>query len=381
MLRLLGHNTAPTDLATDTRQPSSVESLLTPLRGARILVVEDNELNQQIALELLGDAGFAVDLAGDGQIALTMLAHMHQQNTPYDIVLMDMQMPVMDGVQATMEIRKTPWYTDLPVVAMTANAMQDDRLRCQAAGMNDFVSKPIDPDDLWRALAKWIQPRAGLGQPPANQPPPSSAGAAPQDELPQHVPGLDTRLGLRHVMGKKTLYLSLLRKFVSSQQAGLQPVVQALDSGDTAGAERLTHTLKGLAGNIGASTLQAAMEKLESALREQAPPAAVRSLLEPAANLLTALVRQLQAQLPAQTLQTDGVTVDPAQLQVICRQILALLTYDDPQAAEVLQSQASILESAFGESYRSIKAALDDYDFEVALQLFRAAAAQANITL
>jgi two-component system sensor histidine kinase/response regulator len=280
-----------------------------------------------------------------------------------------------------MEIRKTPWYTNLPVVAMTANAMQDDRLRCQAAGMNDFVSKPIDPDDLWRALAKWIQPRAGLGQPPANQPQPSSAGSALEDDLPRHVPGLDTRVGLRHVMGKKALYLSLLRKFVSSQQAGLQPVVQALDAGDTAGAERLTHTLKGLAGNIGASTLQAAMEKLESALREQAPPAAVRSLLEPAANLLTALVRQLQAQLPAQTLQTDDVTVDPAQLQVICRQILALLTYDDPQAAEVLQSQASILESAFGESYRSIKAALDDYDFEVALQLFRAAAAQANITL
>ena len=332
-------------------------------------------------MELLGDAGFAVDLAGDGQIALTMLAQMHQQRTPYDIVLMDMQMPVMDGVQATLEIRKNPGYTDLPVVAMTANAMQVDRQRCLAAGMNDFVTKPIEPRDLWQALARWIHPREGLGQPVTNPRQPVSAGNAEDEEMPQHVSGLDTRLGLRHVMGKKTLYLSLLRRFVNGQQTALQPIAQALDTGDTATAERLVHTLKGLAGNIGASPLQAAMEKVETALREQAPPTTVRALLAPAANLLATLLAELQAQLPEQAVKPESSTVDPEQLQLVCRKLQALLAYDDPQAAEVLQAHAALLETALGASYHTIRTAVEDFDFEDALRVMTSAAIGANISL
>jgi len=380
MLRLLGHSAPQTGMTLVARDPSAMDTLLAPLRGARILVVEDNEMNQQIALELLGDAGFAVDLAGDGQIALTMLAHM-QQHSPYDIVLMDMQMPVMDGVQATLEIRKTPWGADLPVVAMTANAMQDDRQRCQDAGMNDFVTKPIEPQDLWRALARWIRPRAGLGQTAANPQTPLSASGTVEEDIPQDVPGLDIRLGLRHVMGKKPLYLSLLRRFVQGQQAGLQPLAQALQVGDTATAERLAHTLKGLAGNIGASTLQAAMEKIETALREQAPPASVQTLLAPAANLLTALLAQLQDRLPQQAVKPDSNTVDPAQLQQACQKLQALLAYDDPQAADVLQANAALFEAALGTNYRTIRTAVEDFDFEAALRALSSAATQANISL
>ena len=381
MLRLLGHSSDQAGLTRVAHAASAIDSQLDPLRGARILVVEDNELNQQIAMELLGDAGFAVDLAGDGQIALTMLAQMHQQHTPYDIVLMDMQMPVMDGVQATLEIRKNPGYTDLPVVAMTANAMQVDRQRCLAAGMNDFVTKPIEPRDLWQALARWIHPREGLGQPVTNPRQPVSAGNAEDEEMPQHVSGLDTRLGLRHVMGKKTLYLSLLRRFVNGQQTALQPIAQALDTGDTATAERLVHTLKGLAGNIGASPLQAAMEKVETALREQAPPTTVRALLAPAANLLATLLAELQAQLPEQAVKPESSTVDPEQLQLVCRKLQALLAYDDPQAAEVLQAHAALLETALGASYHTIRTAVEDFDFEDALRVMTSAAISANISL
>jgi len=361
-------------------KPSAMDTQLAPLRGARILVVEDNDLNQQIALELLGDAGFAVDLAGDGQIALTMLAQMHQQNTPYDMVLMDMQMPVMDGLQATLEIRKNPSYSNLPVVAMTANAMEDDRQRCLAAGMNDFVTKPIEPQDLWRALAGWIHPREGLGQPGIKQRP-TWLTTAEQEEMPQQIPGLDLRLGLRHVMGKKPLYLSLLRRFVRGQQAGMLPIVQALEAGDTATAERLAHTLKGLAGNIGASALQAAMEPVETALREQAPPATVHTLLAPAANLLTELLAQLQAQLPEQAANPDNGAVDLEQLQLVCHKLQALLAYDDPEAIELLRDHAPLLEAALGASYRTIKTAVDDFDFEEALRVMTSAATQANISL
>jgi two-component system sensor histidine kinase/response regulator len=380
MLRLLGHSAGRNNLTPVGRDPEAMDAQLAPLRGARILVVEDNEMNQQIALELLGDAGFAVDLAGDGQIALTMLAQM-QPHSPYDIVLMDMQMPVMDGVQATLAIRQTPWGADLPVVAMTANAMQDDRQRCLDAGMNDFVAKPIDPQDLWQALAHWIRPRAGLGQAAGKPQAPLSAGAAAEEEIPQNVPGLDIRLGLRHVMGKKPLYLSLLRRFVQGQPAGLQPMAQALAAGDTVTAERLAHTLKGLAGNIGATALQAAMEKIETAVREQTPLATLQSLLAPAEGLLTTLVAQLQAQLPQPAASPDSRTVDPVQLQRACQELQALLAYDDPQASDVLQANAPLLEAALGANYRTIRTAVEDFDFEAALRALISAAAQANISL
>ncbi|MRR52337.1 MAG: PAS domain-containing sensor histidine kinase, partial [Rhodocyclaceae bacterium] len=139
---------------------SAMAARLGTIRGARVLLVEDNELNQEVATELLQDAGFQVDLADNGQIAVDKVGVAAPDH--YDIVLMDMQMPVMDGVAATFEIRKQERFAALPVVAMTANAMQQDRERCLAAGMNDFLTKPIEPDDLWAALLKWVKPRAGM---------------------------------------------------------------------------------------------------------------------------------------------------------------------------------------------------------------------------
>ena len=317
-----------------------------------------------------------MDLAGDGQIALTMLAQMQQVGSPYDLVLMDMQMPVMDGLQATLELRKNPSHNQLPVVAMTANAMEDDRQRCLAAGMNDFVTKPIEPLDLWRALVRWIHPREGLGQPLPQQrqswTPPSA-----DDDMPPQIPGLDLSLGLRHTMGKKALYLNLLRRFVRGQQAGLQPIEQALAAGDIPAAERLAHTLKGLAGNIGASALQAAMDKVETALRETAPLTTVHKLMAPASALLTELLTQLQTHLPEPAVQPVRSAVDPAQGQVICQQLQALLAYDDPQAIELLRDHAPLLQVALGASYHTIRTAVEDFDFEEALRVLTSAT-QAN---
>jgi PAS domain S-box-containing protein len=136
----------------------SAEADMSLIAGARILLVDDNDLNQEVGSEILKDAGFVVDVAENGQEALDMV-----QTGRYDIVLMDMQMPVMDGVTATIAIRKLPQFADLPIVAMTANAMDQDRERCAAAGMNDHVAKPIDPDELWAALLKWIKPKNNIG--------------------------------------------------------------------------------------------------------------------------------------------------------------------------------------------------------------------------
>ena len=136
-------------------QSASSEIDLSPVRGARVLLVEDNELNREVALGLLEDAHLSIDQAENGAVAVQQLIRQD-----YDLVLMDMQMPVMDGITATKAIRSNPRFASLPILAMTANAMDHDRELCLAAGMNDHLAKPIDPDKLFGALLQWIRPRA-----------------------------------------------------------------------------------------------------------------------------------------------------------------------------------------------------------------------------
>jgi two-component system sensor histidine kinase/response regulator len=154
-MRVLGAEVREHRSAGDA--PSLLLEEMAAINGARILLVEDNDLNQEVASEILRDAGFVVDIADNGQIAVEMVTT--SVASPYDIILMDMQMPVMDGVTATVEIRKDARFDTTPIVAMTANAMQQDKDKCLAAGMVDFVTKPIQPDELWTALRRWVKPK------------------------------------------------------------------------------------------------------------------------------------------------------------------------------------------------------------------------------
>jgi two-component system sensor histidine kinase/response regulator len=154
-MRVLGADVSERRSAGDA--PSLLLEEMAAIKGARILLVEDNDLNQEVASEILTDAGFVVEIADNGQIAVDKVTK--NSGLPWDIILMDMQMPVMDGVAATVEIRKDDRFGDLPIVAMTANAMQQDKDRCLAAGMVDFVTKPIQPDELWAALRRWVKPK------------------------------------------------------------------------------------------------------------------------------------------------------------------------------------------------------------------------------
>ena len=240
------------------------------LAGASILLVEDNEINREVATEMLAEEGIAVDVAENGQIAVDKVgAH------AYDLVLMDLQMPVMDGLEATRAIRKLPNRRDLPIIAMTANAMSEDRERCIEAGMNDHIAKPIDPDALWSALAKWMR----------------KAPADPLDAL-RLVPGLDVEAGLKFTLGKQALYLSIARTFASGAPAHLDAVREALAAGDHKAAERAAHTLKGMAATLGAERVRAGAAALETAIREiaesadkTAPTAPTRLMDEMAAPL------------------------------------------------------------------------------------------------
>jgi len=274
-------------------QPGDVDERLAALRGARILLVEDNDINQQVARELLEDAGLIVDVADNGQIALELV-----QKSSYDLVFMDMQMPVMDGVTATREMRKQDRLEHLPIVSMTANAMEQDRRKCADAGMNDFLIKPIDPKDMWTILVRWVRPRrAGPAAAPAAMPAQPAAaiqGSAPaHDGLPHGIPGLDTTLGLSRMMGKKPLYLAMLRRYMVGQQDVVRDIRKALAAGDATTAERLAHTTKAVSGNVGATLIQERATALEAALRQgqdaqQAEPL-LAELEAPMSELLAAL--------------------------------------------------------------------------------------------
>jgi CheY-like chemotaxis protein len=377
MLRAMGRG------AVAAHQPGSADvagaalAALAPLSGARILLVEDNELNQQVACELLFDAGFVVEIADHGQIAVDRVAAAQQDASQrFDLVLMDMQMPVMDGVTATRHIRADSRNEMLPIVAMTANAMAADRQRCLDAGMNDFVTKPIEPDDLWRALVQWIHPRSGLGQRSHVPATPAAIPAhteAAMDGL-RHIAGLDVAQGLRRIMGKQPLYQDMLRKFVAGQSGAVAALLHSLDAGDLATAERTAHTLKGVAGNIGASPLQASAAQLERALHLQAPAAEVHALAAHTAELLEPLVAAIARQLPAPValaVAEVAATFDPAQAEAVCTRLARLLAEDDAESTELLQAHAGLLRQVLQGRYTEIEAAVAQFDFEAALALLQ----------
>ena len=357
---------------------TTAESELAAIAGARLLLVEDNELNQEVAVDLLQDAGFVVEVANNGREAVDKLQQ--QPAGRYDAVLMDMQMPVLDGLAATAEIRALPQFSHLPIIAMTANAMQGDRERCLEGGMNDYVAKPIAPEQLWRALLRWIPVRASPGQPGAQVGPgqaTAQAGAAGAHGLPADIEGIDVGLGLGRAAGKKLLYRSLLQRFVELEQDALKQVRHALEAGDAVTAERVAHTLKSTAGSIGATALQAAAEPLERALHEQAPLAVIEPLLASCSALLEPLAAALAQWLDA-TQESAGpaglAAADAQQLQPLLQRLIQLLGDSDSAAEQVWRDEGERLRPLLAERWTRVDAALRGFDFDGALQTLRGAA-------
>ena len=373
-MRALGNTTLGSQTLAPPQHSNATLAALQAVRGARVLLVDDNDLNQQVGAELLGEAGLVVDVAGNGQVALDMLAR-----TRYDVVLMDMQMPVMDGLTATHLLRQNPAWAQLPVLAMTANAMSTDRDRCLEAGMNGHIAKPIDPEELFGQLLRWIAPRpqAAAAEPPA----PATArpdGASLVDEALRRIDGLDATAGLRRVLNKPGTYEALLRSFIAGQADAIARARVQLAAGLWQDAQRSLHTLKGTAATIGAAALAEQAGAAELAIARQAPQEALDALLSPMDARCTQLVQALRAALPSPAAETAAAPAAHATLaggatRTLLARLDALLADDDSDAIELFQEATPMLQPLLGPVHSDIRRALDQFDFPQALAALRAA--------
>jgi signal transduction histidine kinase/CheY-like chemotaxis protein len=381
MMKLSGqvasHDAQPRTAAQ--RGKDKLDAALHKVSGARILLVEDNALNQQVAYELLSEAGFVVDIAEDGQKAVNHVEARALEHLPYDLILMDMQMPVMDGVTATRLIRHNHDAKSLPIVAMTANAMQADRDRCLEAGMNDFITKPIAPAQLWASLLRWITPRPGLGQGTAVPAAPleaAPAAATPREKLPAHIDGLDLQRGLMLMGHNDALYLRTLRTFVASQQGALQELLRTLQAGQVAAAERQAHTLKGQAAYLGAGDLQGAAAALEELLgKAPQETGAIEQALQSTMQKLDALIVSVRAAMPQLLSDTAAPTAHEPLTQEQRTQLLhemrRLVHSNDPDVLELWEQNKLALQRLPDIEWERLEQALQAFDFELAAELLR----------
>ncbi len=359
--------------APQTRLTASTRIESAPrFRGLTVLLVEDNEINQQIARELLQAAGIAVDIAGNGRIALDML----QAAGPghYGMVFMDVQMPEMDGLEATRRLRADRRFQALPVVAMTAHALVEERDRCFAAGMNDHLAKPVDPDELYRAAARWC-PRH-IDAPDTDE----AAAPAPNDAEPELcIDGLDVRGGLSRSLGNRAFYLQMLQRFREGQRDTATDIRTALQQ-DRELAERLAHSLKGVAGLLGATSLAKLSGRLEHGIRQGTQQQVLQTLIDELDASMRALHTAIDAVLPEKTATpAQPAPVERGEAEPVLRRFARLLRESDNDAMELHEQASQLLAAALdADTCERIRRAMHQYDFDTALVALTAGAAAAG---
>ncbi|MCV2371080.1 CHASE domain-containing protein [Roseateles oligotrophus] len=361
--------------------PSQVAALAGQQRLAsmRLLLVEDNLNNQQVALELLSDEGALVQIANHGQEAVDMLVAAGGE-MPFDVVLMDLQMPVMDGLSASRYIREQLGLRRLPIVAMTANAMSSDREACLAAGMNDHVGKPFALDQLVAVLRK----QAGLnaGEQTATQTPPAAVNEV---DAAASAAGVELELALRRLGGKRASYARLLGRFASELAVLPTQLREQLAQADFESAARLQHTLKGTAATLGATALAdaaGAAEKLIGTWRQQAPAAAeLAQVCEASCAAMAAALPGLRALHEAFELsfkaERDGTVVAPSPKRAALQALEQQLLNSDMAALDSLLALGHRFGADLGPQLSQLEEAIGDLDFRRALLTCRALLAAA----
>ncbi|NWH04852.1 response regulator [Desulfobacter latus] len=366
--------------AAEENECKQVSDVLKCLEGARVLLVEDNEINQQVAMEILAAAGVTVTLATNGQKAVDAV-----QTNHFDAVLMDLQMPVMDGYTATRTIRQDPQFKDLPIIAMTAHAMAEDPEKSRHAGMNDHITKPINTEELYAVLAEWISVDTPCGAAVSEtetprQPVPDNSGtvvpASPDKQtLPAILDGFDIPSGLKRLQGNQALYRKLLINFGDKYAQRTNEIRQALAAGDYSSAHKLTHEIKGVAGNLSAFQLHTAATELDQLVKHatsQNPPP--EDIL---ATALTALERRMTEALgsvlqlsslmgeaePEAALESEQ-QLPPDLAQEVAVRLREAAEMGDISALTEICEEMAVRSKAFAPYLNNIARMKEEFDFE-----------------
>jgi len=336
------------------------------IRGAKVLVVEDNEINQEVTCELLKKKGLRTQSAYDGYQALKLLVE-----NSFDAVLLDVNMPGMDGYTTSRKIRENPAYKDLPIIAFTANAMKGDVAKALNAGMNDHVTKPVDVRTLFTVLSKWISPRE-YQYDLSTVSEPTAAAENIQEKL-ASLQGIDVQEGLDRLNGDSALYLKMLTQFAKTQTRSVRRLEQALSQHELEEAIRLTHTIKGLAGNIGAWELYATARRLHEALHSNDIPEAMR-LIPGFGKELQVIVRSIEALESKNTPTPENKVELPVEtVDQLLQELQALLENYDATSVDVVQqlSGAVFTGTIQNALFSQLVSEIGDYNFQEAAKTLR----------
>jgi two-component system, sensor histidine kinase and response regulator len=331
--------------------------------GIRVLLVEDNEMNQQVATELLESGGAIVTVANHGGEAVKIMTE-GDRPPPFDVVFMDLQMPEMDGFTATKLLRRNPRLQKFPIIAMTAHALVEERQRCLDAGMNDHVSKPIDPDALFATLMRWAKPR---GSAAVESQVLSNTTKSIEEVILPEIAGINLADGLNRVAGNRRLYRDLLRQFAAKQGDAAAEISAALKNGESERAERIAHTVKGVAGNLAITEVQGAAQKVEKAIKDgQDSKVPLDSFAAVLCTHVHAIEQALQVLTPAQP--KEKLPFDGGMVSAAIARLHSLLDASDGDSEEAFCSLRDLVAGVVGQpDLDALGASISEVNFEAAL--------------
>ncbi|MBF0119644.1 MAG: response regulator [Desulfobacterales bacterium] len=357
----------------------SETQFLNLIRGARILLVEDNEINQQVARELLESEQMIVTIACNGIEAIEQIKRSYSEQKPFDAVLMDVQMPEMDGYMATKEIRNDPSeIKDIPIIAMTAHAIKSEVDKCINSGMNDYISKPFEPELLFKTLAKWIKNGEKKIFIEKNK------EKLADIYFPENLPGLDIVGGLKRIGENKHLYVKLLKELQENYQNKADEFRDALERKDFDFIIYSTHTMKGIAGNLGAENLSLASKELESSAKNNQIEL-IEERIKNFENALNQIFNSLKLikyydEPEKITKPYSSAPIDLKILTPLFIELTKLIKTNDLEVEDVFKSiKMNLKETEFGDLLSQIESYIDKYDYNRAGKILTNLADKLNI--